>query len=97
VTETPEAVRVDCVARDGGWTCDVVIGTDPGATRHRVGVHADDLARLAPGHERPDRLVEASFAFLLEREPRTSILRTFELSVIASFFPEYPSEIGGRL
>ncbi len=38
-------------------------------------------------------LVRASFAFLLEREPATSILRRFRLDEISSYFPEYPEAI----
>ena len=34
-------------------------------------------------------LIEFSFKFLLEREPNTSILSSFELSVISGYFPEY--------
>lgn len=34
-------------------------------------------------------LVRRSFEFLLEREPAGSILASFELSVIARYFPEY--------
>jgi hypothetical protein len=42
-------------------------------------------------------LVRESFAFLLEREPPTSILPTFSLDVIGRYFPEYPTEIRRRL
>lgn len=42
-------------------------------------------------------LVEESFRFLLEREPKESILRRFELPVIARYFPEYPDRIRERL
>jgi hypothetical protein len=45
----------------------------------------------------PVRLVHRSFDFLLEREPATSILRSFSLDVIAHYFPEYPAEIRRRL
>jgi hypothetical protein len=41
--------------------------------------------------------VEASFRFLLEREPREAILRRFELPLIGHFFAEYEAEIGRRL
>ena len=34
-------------------------------------------------------LIEFSFKFLLEREPNTSILSSFELNVISGYFPEY--------
>ncbi|HET7520901.1 MAG TPA: hypothetical protein VFK61_05095 [Candidatus Limnocylindria bacterium] len=48
------------------------------------------------GVEPPDRLVEESFRFLLEREPRESILRHFELSVISQYFPEWREAMQGR-
>jgi hypothetical protein len=41
--------------------------------------------------------VEASFEFMLEREPRESILREFDLPLIGRYFPEYPRVIGERL
>jgi hypothetical protein len=97
VTAAPDEVRVDCVDADGGWVCDVRVGTDAGATRHRVEVRRNDLDRLTAGEESPSRLVEASFGFLLEREPRTSILRNFALTAIGDYFPEYGDEIRRRL
>jgi hypothetical protein len=90
------AIRVDCAASGDGWTCDVVVGEDPAATRHRVTVRRADLDRLAPGST-PDRLVEASFGFLLEREPRTSILREFDVTEIGRYFSEYAAVIGDRI
>ena len=47
--------------------------------------------------EDPERLVRASFEFLLEREPASSILAEFELSDIARYFPEYWDELARRL
>lgn len=38
-------------------------------------------------------LIEKSFEFLLDRESNTSILSTFDLPVIARYFPEYESKI----
>ena len=34
-------------------------------------------------------LIKFSFKFLLEREPNTSILSSFELDIISKYFPEY--------
>jgi len=42
-------------------------------------------------------LVRQSFLFLLEREPKESILRSFNLTAISRYFPEYDREIGKRL
>jgi hypothetical protein len=40
-----------------------------------------------------ETLVRASFDFLLDREPAGSILPSFDLSVIARYFPEWRGEM----
>lgn len=87
-------VDVQCQATGDGWRCEVRVGSDAAATHHQVTVDAAILGRLAPGATDPEALVRTSFAFLLEREPRESILRTFDLPVIGRYFPEWESEIG---
>jgi hypothetical protein len=69
----------------------------PAGTSHEVSVPAGFAASLGCGHVAPGELVWASFEFLLEREPATSILRKFSLDVISRYFPGYPAEISGRL
>jgi hypothetical protein len=90
-------VSVACQPGGSGWQCRVIVGDDPGATTHEVTVTADDLDRLGASGASPEAIVATSFAFLLEREPRESILRAFALSEIGRYFPEYPSVIGERL
>jgi len=89
-------IQVQCDRSGGDWLCRVTVGDDPAATTHEVEVTDEDLSRLAPGVE-VQRLVEASFRFLLEREPREAILRRFALPVIGRYFPEYEAEIHHRL
>lgn len=67
-----------------------------GSRQFQVTVHEEEAALLAPNAD-PTRLVEESFRFLLEREPVTSILATFDLSVIEEYFPGYRREIAARL
>lgn len=62
-------------------------------TTHEVTVSAGDLQRLASGHRSPDAFVRACFEFLLTREPKESILRSFDVSVISRYFPEFEREI----
>ena len=88
-----QPVAVRCRLTPQGFTCEVTVGDDGEATRHTVLVSQDDLARFAPGHYDADELVTASFAFLLEREPREAILRRFELPVIERYFPGYEAHI----
>ena len=92
---SPEPVAVTCEPAGTGWTCRVVVGNpdDGRPTEHEVAVTPEDLARLAPGADEPHDLVHRSFAFLLRREPKESILRSFELPVIGRYFPEYERAI----
>jgi hypothetical protein len=89
-------IEVTAAVAGDGWDCMVTV-RDGSETHHRVRVSRADLARLAPGASDPVNLVEASFAFLLEREPKESILQEFDLTVIARYFPDYEREIGRRL
>ena len=92
-----DTIDVACQPTPDGFSCDVVVGDDAGATRHRVSVSQAELARLAPGHYDPEELVAASFGFLLEREPRESILRSFDLPVIERYFPGYERQIRAQM
>ncbi|MGO4869090.1 MAG: hypothetical protein ACLPGW_00520 [Roseiarcus sp.] len=71
---------------------DIVVADARGTSRHRVTLTHADLTRLA-GARAPERLVEAAFRFLLDREPKESILARFDLSVIARYFPEFEREL----
>jgi hypothetical protein len=62
------------------------------ATEHDVTVSTEDLERLGAG-KTPDAFVRDCFDFLLEREPKESILRSFDVSVIGRYFPEFEREI----
>jgi hypothetical protein len=92
-----QPVNVACRLTPDGFACDVVVGTDPEATRHVVTVSQAVLADLAPGHYDPEELVRASFAFMLEREAREAILRRFELQVIERYFPGYTAQMRRQL
>jgi len=68
-----------------------------GESSHLVTVKQDDYAKLTGGKIEPEELLRRSFEFLLEREPKESILSRFDLSVISRYFPEYEREIKTRL
>jgi len=79
---------VDVTVREdaGGWIADVTVRGER-ATTHRVRVSRDEHARYGDGDV--SDLVRRSFAFLLAREPNTSILREFSLGTIEQYFPDY--------
>jgi len=73
------------------------VAVDEGSSRsvHEVTVTGTDAARYAPGVA-VGRLLEASFEFLLEREPKEAILSRFDLPVIERYFPDYPAWLRTR-
>jgi hypothetical protein len=81
------------VVHRSGAIYDVTVEDGRSASHHEVAVWPSDVERYAP-EATPEALLEASFRFLLEREPKESILRKFELPVIERYFPEYPARIG---
>ena len=84
------------VTHDDGNDFMVTVDDGGSSTSHQVTVWPSDVERYAPGAT-PEDLLEASFRFLLEREPKEAILRRFELPVIERYFPDYPSVIASRL
>jgi hypothetical protein len=70
----------------------VQVEDEGSATEHDVTVSGDDLERLGGGRT-PDAFVRDCFTFLLAREPKESILRSFDVSVIGRYFPEFEREI----
>ena len=65
--------------------------TVEGSTRttHEVTVSSTYYREWTAGNVPLETLIEKSFEFLLERESNTSILSSFDLTVINQYFPEY--------
>ena len=68
--------------------------TNGNETKHTVKLKEQYYNKLTDGNISPEELIRKSFEFLLEREPKEAILRTFELPVIGSYFPEYEDIVG---
>ncbi len=75
----------------------VTISEGTGQTSHTVTVSPDYYQKLTGGNVSAEGLVRRSFEFLLQREPKESILSEFDLPVIARYFPDYEREIKKRL
>jgi hypothetical protein len=71
----------------------VTVNDEDGATVHEVTVSLADFERLGRNFRALDEFVRACFQFLLEREPKESILPSFDVSTISSYFPEFEETI----
>lgn len=83
------------VTSQGNGTFRVEVKGQVEGSVHTVTV-PEGLADQLGWRESEEELVRESFGFLLEREPASSILRSFSLDVIGRYFPEYPAEIRRR-
>jgi hypothetical protein len=72
---------------------EVTVRDRSGETRHHVTMDKKICHDLTAGRYPPDRCIEAAFRFLLDREPKESILARFDVSVISRYFPEFAREL----
>lgn len=66
-------------------------------TSHLVTLRPADYERISGGKIEPAELVRLAFEFLLENEPKESILGRFDLPLIGRYFPSFEPEMKRRL
>ena len=72
---------------------EVTVEEGGSSTSHTVTVDDSYYQKLTGGEIGKEDLVRRSFEFLLEREPKESILSRFNLKVITRYFPSYETQI----
>ena len=85
-------IKVSKSEIETGWIFEVNV-SNGNSTTHNVNLTREYYEHLQLSDTTPTKLVEGSFRFLLEREPKEMILRTFDLKIISHYFPEYERRI----
>ena len=85
------------ITKSSADTYDVRVTEGKSESRHTVMLKPADYKRLSGEKVPPEELICRSFEFLLEHEPKESILARFDLTVISRYFPQYEREIKSRL
>ena len=62
-------------------------------TTHTVIVTDQSLNDLTDNNVTKTQLLEFSFKFLLDKEPNTPILKSFDINVISRYFSDYRDEV----
>jgi hypothetical protein len=75
----------------------VAVREGKSATQHRVTMTQATYRKLTGGNVPATRCIEAAFRFLLNHEPKESILPRFDVTVISTYFPSFERELGGYL
>ena len=68
-------------------TFDVTLREGATETRHRVAVATGEAAKFSG--LAPECIVRATMEFLLDREPKESILAAFDIGVVRRYFPDF--------
>ena len=71
----------------------VVVREGKVESRYQVTMSREVCERLTAGRHTPEQCLEAAFRFLLDREPKESILGRFDVTVISRYFPEFEREL----
>jgi hypothetical protein len=90
-------IQVQVREEGNQYTAAVTVDEGGSSTSHTVEFSKSYYEKLTSGDHPPEVLVERSFEFLLDREPKESIMRKFNLTVINRYFGEYESTIPNML
>ena len=74
-------------------TFEVTVTEGGSSTTHRVTASDVEIGRLATGYSSEQDFIRGCFEFLLAREPKERILRSFDVTDISGYFPEFEREI----
>jgi hypothetical protein len=86
-------IKVERAGEGDPLEFEVIIRVGNGETRHHVTMARDTCEGLTMGTHAAEHCIEAAFQFLLDREPKESILRRFAITVISRYLPEFEREL----
>jgi hypothetical protein len=81
------------VKRKGDREFMVTVEEQGTKTEHTVELDEEYYQDLTQGKITKEELIKKSFEFLLEREPKESILSRFNLKLINRYFPEFEGKV----
>ena len=78
---------------NGSFKFRVEVKDIQGESVHEVTLFRETYDRLTDSKYAPETCVEAAFRFLLDREPKESILSNFDVDRIAQYFRDFESAL----
>ncbi len=90
-------IHVEQTGQDDPFTFNVTVQENGGETCHQVTMSQSTYKKLTGGKVTAERCIQAAFLFLLDREPKESILSRFDVTVISRYFPNFEQELGQYL
>ncbi len=90
-------VKITQTKLDDPFEFTVTLKGSGGETQHEVTMTQFTYEKLTGSQVSPEACVQAAFDFLLEREPQESILTSFDITVISTYYPAFETEFPGYL
>lgn len=69
----------------------VTVSENGSETNHKVSFSDEYWKQIGKGRSK-EECVKLAFEFLLKREPKEAILRSFDMTIIKKYFPEFDKE-----
>ena len=88
-----DMIEIRPIAAGDPLEFEVVVREGKGETRHHVTMSQRTCDELTAGEYTPEQCLRAAFQFLLDREPKESILSKFDVTAISRYFPEFQGEL----
>lgn len=86
-------IDIKKLSDDDPMKFDVTVREGAGETKHQVTMARHTYQKLTGGKVSPEQCIQAAFRFLLDREPKESILSRFDVTVISTYFPNFERDI----
>ncbi len=90
-------INIQTVSVNNPMTFTVTIQEEGSETTHHVTMSDETYQDLSHDNAEPEACIEAAFKFLLDREPKESILGSFDITVISKYFPEFKQAFSSYL
>jgi hypothetical protein len=94
---SPTMIEIQRAAEGDPMEFAVTVREPNGETSHQVSMSQQTWQRLCGGKYPPERCIDAAFRFLLDREPKESILGRFDVTLITRYFPSFERDLPGYL
>jgi hypothetical protein len=88
-----EMVFVEQVSQGDPLSFKVTVKEKNGETHHQVTMNQSTYKKLTDGKITAECCIEAAFLFLLDHEPKESILSRFDVTVISRYFPSFEKDL----
>lgn len=79
-----------------GYHFAVTVVDEIGESVYSVTMDKDFITRIGADFK-PEKIVEKSFEFLLEKEGKDKILAEFDITIISHYYPEFITELEKKL